>query len=356
MMTALILAAAIVAQPLVDADVLEPSVQNEVDHALFRAPTNEVAPSAQSVAFAALWTTNGASATDRAIALVSSQRNDGRWFHDGKDVTPSAARLLRRAAGYAEPPLRLSIFSDHIEDIERQEKIPFAEAAAKVRALGIDGVALSYGIAPEKLAELRRQGFAVASVIGWPGFDKGYDEALCAGYVEKAISNGCSRILLVPGFYETAKEDAQALSAIAGRTERFAKAAAERGVVTTVEDFDSEKAPTCGLARTRAFLAAAPSVFLTYDTGNFNSPGERPENGLELLPRVRDFHLKDRPASDAHGASPVGAGTVPVAGIIGAALDAGYGGWFTIEHYGATNMLEFATSSARFLRSLHPAR
>ena len=41
-MKALVLALAIVAQPLVSPDVLEPSVQNEVDHALARAPTNAV--------------------------------------------------------------------------------------------------------------------------------------------------------------------------------------------------------------------------------------------------------------------------------------------------------------------------
>ena len=62
------LAAAITAQPLVDADVLEPSVLNEVDHALGRAPTNEVPVSEASVGFAALWATNGASTTERAIS------------------------------------------------------------------------------------------------------------------------------------------------------------------------------------------------------------------------------------------------------------------------------------------------
>ena len=44
----IILMAAIVAQPLVDSEVLEPSVLNEVDHALSRAPTNEIPISAQS--------------------------------------------------------------------------------------------------------------------------------------------------------------------------------------------------------------------------------------------------------------------------------------------------------------------
>ena len=50
--------------------------------------------------------------------------------------------------------------------------------------------------------------------------------------------------------------------------------------------------------------------------------------------------------------APVGAGVVPVARIVSAARDAGYGGWFTIEHFGATNMLECAEASASFLRAL----
>jgi hypothetical protein len=127
----ILIAAAIVAQPLVDADVLEPSVLNEVDHALSRAPTNEVALSAESVAFATLWATNGASATDRAIALVSSQRSDGRWLHGGKDVTPAAVLLLCRAAGYPEPPFKLSVCSNLVGRADATNALERAASSAR---------------------------------------------------------------------------------------------------------------------------------------------------------------------------------------------------------------------------------
>ena len=156
------LAAAITAQPLVDADVLEPSVLNEVDHALGRAPTNEVPVSEASVGFAALWATNGASTTERAIALVSSQMGDGRWLFGGKDVTPVAARLLRRAAGYPEPPLKLSIFSSHVDDVARQEGVSFAEAAAKMRAAGIGGLTVAQGLSADRIARLTASATASA--------------------------------------------------------------------------------------------------------------------------------------------------------------------------------------------------
>ena len=80
--------AAITAQPLVNEDVLEPSVCNEVEHALSVAPTN--VPVASCLPFA----TNGLNRTQIAIRLVSSQRTDGRWFVGTNDVTAAAVRLL----------------------------------------------------------------------------------------------------------------------------------------------------------------------------------------------------------------------------------------------------------------------
>ena len=102
MTSAALLAVAITAHPLANADVLEPSVQNEVDHAIARAPTN--APPA------AAWrpATNGLSRTAVAIRLVSAQRADGRWFDGTNDVTAAVLPLLSDLAGHPvrEPPRR----------------------------------------------------------------------------------------------------------------------------------------------------------------------------------------------------------------------------------------------------------
>ena len=88
-------AAFMVAQPLVDDDILEPSVENEVAHALNVAPTNAL-PCAISreEAVAALVGTNSLSATERAIRLISSQRADGRWLVGTNDATSVALDLL----------------------------------------------------------------------------------------------------------------------------------------------------------------------------------------------------------------------------------------------------------------------
>ena len=86
---AIVIAAVITAQPLVNEDVLEPSVRNEVRHALSLAPTN--APTATVLPVP----TNGLNRTQLAIRLVSAQKADGRWFVGTNDVTSAATELLK---------------------------------------------------------------------------------------------------------------------------------------------------------------------------------------------------------------------------------------------------------------------
>lgn len=85
----LVIAAVITAQPLVNEDVLEPSVRNEVYHALSLAPTNAPAATLLPVP------TNGLNRTQLAIRLVSAQKADGRWIVGTNDVTSAAVSLLK---------------------------------------------------------------------------------------------------------------------------------------------------------------------------------------------------------------------------------------------------------------------
>ena len=104
----LLLSVTLTAQPTVSPDVLEPSVQNEVDHARARAPRGRTpqaeatnACTAAMADFARLYETNGLTATDAAIRLVSTQRPDGRWLVGTNDVTAAAVRILDRLSGDA---------------------------------------------------------------------------------------------------------------------------------------------------------------------------------------------------------------------------------------------------------------
>jgi hypothetical protein len=113
-MKAAVLALTIPLQPLVSENVLEPSVRNEVDHALSRAARTERAGAASAAgpyvsdavstnAFVDIhlssksdvFNTNGLSSTDIAIKIVSLQRPDGTWKSGTNDVTSVAVEILK---------------------------------------------------------------------------------------------------------------------------------------------------------------------------------------------------------------------------------------------------------------------
>ena len=95
---ALALAASLAAPPAVSPDVLEPSLQNEVDHALARAAASDRPWTPAEIEFLRRCETNGLSATALALRLVSSQRADGRWLDGTNDVTAAACEVLSRLA------------------------------------------------------------------------------------------------------------------------------------------------------------------------------------------------------------------------------------------------------------------
>ena len=86
---AAVLAVTITAQPIVNEEVLEPSVRNEVCHALSMAPTNSPA-----AAIPQNWT-NGLNRSQIAIRLVSAQNREGRWIVGTNDVTSAAVEILK---------------------------------------------------------------------------------------------------------------------------------------------------------------------------------------------------------------------------------------------------------------------
>jgi len=92
----LALLAALVVQIPADPDgPLEPSVLNEVEHALARAPS--CATNAPAV-FGDIFATNGLSATAVAVSLVSRQDKAGEWIVNGTNATAEAVAILMSLA------------------------------------------------------------------------------------------------------------------------------------------------------------------------------------------------------------------------------------------------------------------
>lgn len=95
MKTFFMLLSVLVAQPLVNNEaVLEPSVLNEVEHAISRAP-GECSALVEKSDCRLPFATNGLGKTRLAIALVSAQRSDGRWVSGTNDFTAAALRILK---------------------------------------------------------------------------------------------------------------------------------------------------------------------------------------------------------------------------------------------------------------------
>ena len=125
-MSPLLAAVSLALPALVSEDVLEPSVRNEVDHALSAAPAEAWTTATNDVPTSAVLSpacpfcgsrplppaadpqrpvpllpnpdwfgTNGLSATAIALKLVSAQGADGRWHVGTNDVTVTALRILR---------------------------------------------------------------------------------------------------------------------------------------------------------------------------------------------------------------------------------------------------------------------
>ena len=100
-----ILAATITVQIVNDSGAtLEPSVANEVEHALSRAAavTNLPPVAVKGDVFG----TNGLSAADVAVSLVSRQDAKGRWVVNGTNFTAEAVGILSSLLepGVAERP------------------------------------------------------------------------------------------------------------------------------------------------------------------------------------------------------------------------------------------------------------
>lgn len=90
------LAVTITANVINGPDTLEPSVLNEVEHALAVAPADtDAAVRAAGDVFA----TNGLSVTAIAVRLVSLQKSDGRWRVGGTNFTHEAVRILESVSG-----------------------------------------------------------------------------------------------------------------------------------------------------------------------------------------------------------------------------------------------------------------
>lgn len=256
-------------------------------------------------------------------------------------------------SAYAER--HISIFSDHISVIARQKQISFREAAQKVYDMGYRGVDVWYTINPEEQAILDEIGFKHACSISEINFATGEHSEEVAKSIDFMLSHGYDKVLLVPGLLPE-NPSAQFLKDVYYRTEAYAHACRMAGLEVMIEDYDNPRSPCFNRAAIDKLFAEAPSLNHVFDSGNYIYAGDDVLETMEhFADRIHHVHLKDRKATGDLSSPAVGTGIVPMKEVITGLLAMGYDGWFTVEHFGAPDMEQYAQISINSVNAAYEA-
>ncbi|MCR4860053.1 MAG: sugar phosphate isomerase/epimerase [Bacteroidales bacterium] len=242
---------------------------------------------------------------------------------------------------------KISIFCDHIETAARQEGIPFAEAAARIKAFGVTGADIRVFQDPAHIKTLDSLGFAHACAIT----DIDYSREDTKDLEDKTLAfleeRGFDRLLLVPGLVprDFSREQRDAARQ---RIADFAARVTAAGYRIMVEDYDNSRSLCYDAERLDSLFAVSKDLGLAYDSGNFLFAGQ---DALEQYGHFRDkivhVHLKDRTSPTDMTSVPAGTGCIPITEIIGRLAGSGYQGWYTVEQYGSRRMLSDSETAIR---------
>lgn len=263
--------------------------------------------------------------------------------------------LLMQTLFTAWAERNISIFSDHIAEIARQKHITFRDAAQKVYNMGYRGVDVWYTINAEEQEVLDEIGFKHASAIAHIDFTTGEHQDEVVRSIDFMLSHGYDKILLVPGLLPE-NPSQELLQEVYYRTEAYAHACQMKGLEVMIEDYDNPRSPCFNRAALDKLFAAAPSLNHVFDTGNYCYAGDDVMEAMHhFASRIHHVHLKDRKALHDLASPAVGTGIVPMKEFITGLLAMGYQGWFTVEHFGAPDMEQYARTSINTVNEAYDA-
>ena len=256
---------------------------------------------------------------------------------------------MGNAKATAQP--KISIFFDHVAEIAKQEKISIEEAARQIRQLGYDGIDVRVGMSSQQLDMLDSLGFDHACAIADINLIEGEQPEVVRRVLDFMHHRRYSRLLLLPGMLPENADNAY-IDAACTRIAAFAKEAQKEGIDVMVEDFDNPRAICYNTPKLDHLFAASPQLNHVFDTGNYPYCGEDVMVALRhFRERIHHVHLKDRKAMHDSASLPIGTGIIPLKELIDELLRTGYDGWFTVEHFGAPNMLKYAKQSIDNIRT-----
>lgn len=236
--------------------------------------------------------------------------------------------------------LRFSTFSDHYFSVMRQDSVSLAEAIARVKAVGIEGIDARTSLTPEQMATFDSLGIQHASAILDVSRSKESIPELEDAAIKFCKDYKFDRLMYCPRLLP---EDASAeyVDSVMGGLKAFAQKTIAAGIDLVFEDYDNPQSVTCNMAALDKIFEAVPEANHAYDSGNFYFMGDDPMEAFNhFRSRITHVHLKDRNAVGDRESPALGTGKVPCRQIIDELLNSGYKGWFTIEGYGAKNMIE----------------
>jgi L-ribulose-5-phosphate 3-epimerase len=253
--------------------------------------------------------------------------------------------------------MKISVFYHHILEAANQEHCTEDEIFKKIKSAGITAVELDRDGVPdaERFCEtLKKHDFCVSNIYGFYNFSQTDDLENCKKHIKLAKAVKADKIMIVPGFYSKTDEVVKKieLKKMIQGTKKLCGIAKENGIKATIEDFDDEKSPLCSLGGIADFLNQIPSLYVTFDTGNFIISGEDELMALEMLKsRIIHVHCKDRDYEENGKvcASTVGGGGIKISEIFNGLIRMNYSGIITIEHFEAGNYLEFMLKSAEWI-------
>lgn len=251
-----------------------------------------------------------------------------------------AVTIIIPSCRKAPETMKISIFCDHIESVARQEKIPFAEAAKKIKEIGFEGADVRVFTKPEELKTLDSLGFAHSCVITDIDYSKPDQKELEDKTIAFMDKYGYDRLMLVAGFIPEEGFSQAEMDDARQRIAAFAARVTAKGYKILIEDYDHERSFTSNAERLDSLFTVSKDLGLVFDTGNFQFSGQDAMEQFEhFRNKIGHLHLKDRVSKTDLKCVPAGTGCIPIVEIIGKLKEDGYTGWLTIEQFGSRNML-----------------
>ncbi len=294
--------------------------------------------------------------------------------------------------------IRLSIFYEHLREAQEQTGKSLEELLREARNAGIRGVEMEFSTLyehPELNQKIRNAGMEISNLYQFFDFGNKYAAGMHTGrkMIDMAKKMGITRVMIIPGFLtqeqsrelnrvsSSYEETADYMSklpellAMRDALEELVGYAKDRGIMVSMEDFDSFTSPIARMNPLKWFLAQIPDLKHTLDMGNYAFSNESAKEAYELFhDRIGHVHCKDRgeekeedpaiweelgrPFGEAlehrRGMKPVpvGDGYMPIAELVEKLKEQGYEGYFAIEHFGAPDQLGFMLKSAEYLKGL----